>query len=310
MSEWALGKKADETVDESPRTSRPTGQWQVAWKRFKKNRAALVGLLIEGVVLFLAIFGSFIAPYPPNDISAFYKGRTREAPSWEHPMGTDYTGHDVFSQVIYGASPALQVGIGSMIISMTISILVGSIAGYYGGRTDTILMRLSEVFLVMPAFLFLVVFLKVFLTIRVAGFGLGTVVLVLGTIGWAGDARAIRAEFLRLKEFEFVTAARCLGASNWRIIFRHILPNVLHVAIVLTTMGIATNIIIEAGLSFLGFSDPNIVTWGRMISLGMEAIRGAWWQGMFPGVAIVFTVLGFNLLGDGLRDALDPRLRE
>ncbi|MDH5769964.1 MAG: ABC transporter permease, partial [Candidatus Bathyarchaeota archaeon] len=194
--------------------------------------------------------------------------------------------------------------------SMAIAILVGSIAGYYGGMIDTILMRFSEIFLVMPSFLFLIVFLKVALTVRVAGFGLGIVILVLGIIGWAGDSRAIRAEFMRLKEFEFVTAARCLGASNRRIISNHILPNVLHLIIVLMTASIATNIIIEAGLSFLGFSDPNIITWGRMISLSMEAIRGAWWQGVFPGLAIVLTVLGFNLLGDGLRDALDPRLRE
>ena len=300
----------NEATEKSARPSKPISQWGIAWRRFKKNKAALVGLFIEGIIFFMAIFGPFIAPFPPNDISAFFEGRTREAPSWGNLMGTDYTGHDVFSQVIYGASAALQVGVESSLISMAIAILVGSIAGYYGGMIDTILMRFSEIFLVMPSFLFLIVFLKVALTVRVAGFGLGIVILVLGIIGWAGDSRAIRAEFMRLKEFEFVTAARCLGASNRRIISNHILPNVLHLIIVLMTASIATNIIIEAGLSFLGFSDPNIITWGRMISLSMEAIRGAWWQGVFPGLAIVLTVLGFNLLGDGLRDALDPRLRE
>jgi len=290
--------------------AKPVSQWGIAWKRFKKNRAALVGLFIEGIILFMALFGPFIAPYPPNDISAFFEGRVREHPSWDHPMGTDYTGHDVFSQIIYGASTALQVGIGSAAFSMIIAILVGSLAGYYGGKIDTILMRFSEIFLVMPAFLFLVVLLKVALTISVAGFGLGLTIFVLGILGWAGDSRAIRAEFMRLKEEEFVTAAQCLGASNQRIIFKHILPNVLHLIIVLITSSIATNIIIEAGLSFLGFSDPNIITWGRMMAYSLEAIRGAWWQGVFPGIAIVVTVLGFNLLGDGLRDALDPRLRE
>ncbi len=299
-----------EMTKKAVKTSKPISQWGIAWKRFKKNKAALAGLFIEGIILFMAIFGPFIAPYPPNDISAFMEGRTREAPSWDHLMGTDYTGHDVFSQIIYGAAPALQVGVGAAVFSMVIAVLVGSIAGYYGGKIDTILMRFSEVFLVMPAFLFLIVLLKVAMTITVAGFGLGLTILVLGILGWAGDSRAIRAEFLKLKEYEFVTAAKCLGASNRRIIFKHILPNVLHLIIVLITSSIAINVILEAGLSFLGFSDPNIITWGRMIAYSLEAIRGAWWQGVFPGLAIVVTVLGFNILGDGLRDALDPRLRE
>jgi len=312
MTEQDLGETetTNEITGELERVSRPISQWGVAWRRFKKNRAALAGLLIEGIIFFLALFGPFIAPYPPNDISAFYQGKTRAPPSWEHLMGTDYTGHDVFSQIIYGASAALQVGLGATLISILIAVLVGSVAGYYGGKIDTVLMRFSEIFLVMPAFLFLVVFLKVFLTLRVAGFGLGTVIFVLGLLGWPGDSRAIRAEFMKLKELEFVTAAKCLGASSRQIIFKHILPNVLHLVIVLATSAIATNIIIEAGLSFLGFSDPNIITWGRMIGLTTETMRGAWWQGVFPGIAIVLTVLGFNLLGDGLRDALDPRLRE
>lgn len=305
-----MTEKEQIVEEKKGKTTKPMGQWGIAWKRFKKNRVALVGLFVEGAILFIAIFAPFIAPYPPNDISAFMAGRTREPPSWDHLMGTDYTGHDVFSQVIYGASTAIKVGFGATLVSITIAILVGSVAGYYGGKVDTILMRFSEIFLVMPTFLFLIVFLKVFLTIRVAGFGIGIVIFVLGVIGWAGDARAIRAEFIKLKEFEFVTAARCLGASSRRIIFKHLLPNVLHLVIVLTTAGIATNIIIEAGLSFLGFSDPNIITWGRMIAYSMEVIRGAWWQSVFPGIAIIITVLGFNLLGDGLRDALDPRLRE
>jgi len=259
----------------------------------------------------MAVFDVLVAPYPPNDISAFYEKESRTPPSLKHLFGTDRIGHDVFSQVIYGAENALYVGFGAAALAMSIATIIGLVAGYYGGIIDNILMRITEIFLVIPFLLILLVFLKVITSIAPSGIGgLSIVTIMIGIFSWAANARIIRGEVLRVKEQEYIEASRALGASKPRIIFKHILPNVLHTIIVLTTLMIATAILVEAGVSFLGFGDPNAITWGQQLQKASESIKEAWWEGVFPGVFITLLVLGFSLLGNGLRDALDPRLRE
>ena len=287
-------------------------QWNIAWRRFKKNKAALAGLIFIGIVVFMWLFSPIIARYPPNYLASFIQdGRIRVPPSEKYFFGTDYIGHDVFSQIVYGASAALYVGFGSAAIAMSLAIVIGLVSGYSGGLVDNLLMRLTEIFLVIPFLLILLVFLQVVTTLAPSGGGgLTTVTLIIGLFSWASNARIIRGEVLRVKQYEFIEAAKSLGASKTRIIFRHILPNVLHIVIVLTTLQIASAILVEAGISFLGFGDPNSITWGQQLQGASEAVKEAWWEGVFPGFFITLLVLGFSLLGNGLRDALDPRLRE
>lgn len=293
------------------RRSKGVSQWNIAWRRFKRNKAALAGALIIGFVIFLAAFDSLIAPYPPNATPGFYVGEARVPPSLKYLFGTDYVGKDVFSQVVYGARSALYVGFGAAAIAMSLAILIGLISGYYGGLVDNVLMRITEIFLVIPFLLILLVFLKVITAVAPAGIGgLLIVTIMIGLFSWAPNARIIRGEVLRVKESEFIEASKALGASKRRIIFRHIFPNVLHIIIVLTTLMIATAILVEAAVSFLGFGDPAAITWGQQLQKANEAVKEAWWEGVFPGLFITLLVLGFNLLGNGLRDALDPRLRE
>jgi ABC-type dipeptide/oligopeptide/nickel transport system permease subunit len=298
-------------VRNEKKRSKGVSQWNIAWRRFKKNKAALAGALIVGFVIFMAAFDWLIAPYPPNDTPGFYTGQARVPPSLKYLFGTDYLGHDVFSQVVYGARAALYVGFGSAAIAMSLAVLVGIISGYYGGFIDNLLMRITEIFLVIPFLLILLVFLKVITAITPSGVGgLSTVMIMIGVFSWAPNARIIRGEVLRVKESEFIEASEALGASKRRIMFRHIFPNVLHLIIVLTTLMIATAILVEAAVSFLGFGDPAAITWGQQLQKANEAVKEAWWEGVFPGLFITLLVLGFNLLGNGLRDALDPRLRE
>ena len=292
--------------------SRGVSQWNIAWRRFKKNKAALAGLIFIGSIAIMALFSPIIARYPPNYLASFIQEqKIRVPPSTRYLFGTDYIGHDVFSQIVYGAGNALYVGFGSAAIAMSLAIIVGLVSGYSGGLVDNILMRITEIFLVIPFLLILLVFLQVITTLAPSGAGgLTMVILIIGLFSWASNARIIRGEVLRVKQYEFIEAAKSLGASKWRIIFRHILPNVLHIVIVLTTLQIATAILVEAGISFLGFGDPNSITWGQQLQGASEAVKEAWWEGVFPGFFITLLVLGFSLLGNGLRDALDPRLRE
>ena len=294
--------------------SRGVSQWSIAWRRFKANKAALAGLIFISIVVFMAIFSPILARYPPTGSEStpgFYSGETRVPPSSKYWFGTDRVGHDVFSRVVYGAGNALYVGFGAAAIAMSLAIVVGLVSGYYGGFIDNILMRITEVFLVIPFFLILLIFLQVVNRVIPSGVGgLSIVIVMIGLFSWASNARIIRGEVLRVKNYEYIEAARSLGASKRRIIFRHILPNVLHIVIVLITLQIATAILVEAGISFLGFGDPNSITWGQQLQRANEAVKEAWWEGVFPGFFITLLVLGFSLLGNGLRDALDPRLRE
>src|SRR2546426_4307002 len=233
-------------------------QWALAWRRFKKNKAAVAGLFIVGFFGFMAAFDRIVALYPPNCIigagcppgSLDY--RPNAPPSLTNPFGRDLDGYDVYSQVVYGARSAFFVGFGAAGISMAISVLIALAAGYYGGVIDNVLMRLTEVFLVLPFLLILLVFLKVFVQLNPSGTGgLLIVVAIIGVLSWPGNARIIRGEALRIRELDFVSASRQIGASGSRILFRHLLPNTLHIIIVLTTLQVAGSILTEAGISFL-----------------------------------------------------------
>jgi len=304
---------------------RAASQWAVAWRRFRRNRAGVVGLIIVLGVVFIGIFGDFMAPYPafpnPKALQPFYNGDVRSPPSSQYLLGTDALGTDVLSDILHGTKYALYVGIVVTVITMAIAILVGSVAGYFGSWTDNILMRLTEVFLVFPSLLFILIFVRVFTlgagvgtSIGIFGvglpIGLSIVIFVLAIFNWPGSARMIRGEFLRVRELEFVEAEKALGASNRRIIFRHILPNILSSIIVVASLTIAYAILLEAGVSFLGFGDVNTMTWGQILQNNFSDMRVVWWAELFPGLAILITVFGFNLLGDGLSDALNPRLRD
>ena len=304
---------------------RSASQWAVAWRRFKRNKAGVFGLIIVLAVVFLGIFGDFLAPYPafpdPKALQPFYNGDVRSPPNSEYLMGTDALGTDVLSDILHGTKYALYVGVVVTIITMLIAIVVGAVAGYFGSWTDNILMRITEVFLVFPSLLFILIFVRVFTlgsgvgtSVNLAGLsipiGLSIVVLVLAVFNWPGSARMIRGEFLRVRELEFVEAEKALGASNRRIIFRHILPNILSSIIVVASLTIAYAILLEAGVSFLGFGDVNTMTWGQILQNNFSDMRVVWWAELFPGLAILITVFGFNLLGDGLSDALNPRLRD
>jgi ABC-type dipeptide/oligopeptide/nickel transport system permease subunit len=304
---------------------RSASQWAVAWRRFRRNKAGVAGLIIVLGVVIIGIFGDFIAPYPafpdPKALTPFYNGDVRTAPSSKYLLGTDVLGTDIFSDILHGTKYALYVGVVVTGITMAIAIVVGAVAGYFGSWVDNLLMRLTEVFLVFPSLLFILIFVRVFTLGASAGgalnllgisipIGLTIVILVLAIFNWPGDARMVRGEFLRVRELEFIEAEKALGASNKRIIFRHILPNILSSIIVVASLTVAYAILLEAGVSFLGFGDVNTMTWGQILENNFSDMRIVWWAEVFPGLAILITVFGFNLLGDGLSDALNPRLRD
>ncbi len=282
--------------------------WYESWKRFRKNKLAMLGLFMVLSIIFVAIFAPYIAPYDPyKQLIWVYGKKVRLAPpSWEHPFGTDLYGRDIFSRVIYGSRISLQIGIFATIVSLIIGIPLGAIAGYLGGWVDDIISWLINVMFAFPFLLFVLAVVAVFkepsLTI---------VYIAIGLINWASIARVVRAQFMSLREREFVEAAKALGFSNTRIIFKHILPNAMAPIIVQATLGMGTIIMIEAGLAFLGMgAQPPTPSWGLMISVGQKYLAvGKWWWSIFPGLAIVYTVLAFNFLGDGLRDALDVKLQ-
>jgi ABC-type dipeptide/oligopeptide/nickel transport system permease subunit len=304
---------------------RSASQWAVAWRRFRRNKAGVAGLVIVLFIVFIGLFGDFIAPYPaqPNQgaFAPFYRGDVRKPPSFKYLFGTSGSGTDVLSDVLHGAKYSLYIGVVVTLITMALAILIGSLAGYFAGWVDNVLMRITEVFLVVPSLLFILVLVRVFTvsssatSFSILGIvniptGLTIVTIVLAIFNWAGNARMVRGEFLRVRELEFVEAEKALGAGNMRIIFRHILPNILSSIIVVASLTIAYAILLEAGVSFLGFGDPNTITWGQILETNYQYAQGVWWGEVFPGLAILITVFGFNLLGDGLTDALNPRLKD
>jgi peptide/nickel transport system permease protein len=272
------------------------------WRAFSRNRLAVVGGAVVAVLFVLAVLAPLLAPWDPNapDTRKILIG-----PSAKHPLGTDQLGRDVLSRMLHGARVSLAVGFVSMGIAALIGILLGAAAGFHGGVIDALIMRLVDLVLVFPRF---------FLLLAVLAFvrpSIWMIMVVIGLTGWMGVARLVRAEFLSLKEREFVIWSQSIGATAFRIIWRHILPNAMAPVMVAMTLGIPAAIITESGLSFLGLGvQPPYATWGNILSEGKDAIEIAWWLSMYPGLAILVTVLSYNLLGEGIRDALDPRLRQ
>jgi ABC-type dipeptide/oligopeptide/nickel transport system permease subunit len=276
--------------------------WSDAWKRFKRNKLAVIGLgFILGLIV-VAFLADLIAPY---SITERDSGQFRVGPSADHWFGTDIIGRDVFSRVVYGSRVSLRIGIISTVISMTIGVVLGAFAGFTGGWVEGAIMRFIDVFLAIPYIILAIAVATVF------GRSENSVIIVLGFTGWLGVARIVRASFLQLKKLEYVEAAHALGFGKARIMFRHILPNALQPIIVYGTIAIGGFILSEAALSFLGVGpqDPT-PAWGLMVSQGKGDLANAPHLVFFPGMAITLTVLAFVLVGDGLRDALDPKLRE
>ncbi|MFA7351264.1 MAG: ABC transporter permease [Methylotenera sp.] len=263
------------------------------------NPLALAGFIIIVLVFLLSMLAPFIAPFDPNDINV--KAILLE-PSMQHWMGTDGLGRDVLSRMLHGGRISLLVGLVAVGISTAIGIILGAIAGFYRGWVDTFIMRLVDVMLSIPSF-FLILAVIAFLTPSIIN-----IMIVIGLTSWMGVTRLVRAEFLSLNEREFVTASRTLGAKDARLIFTHLLPNSLTPIIVSAVLGVAGAVLMESGLSFLGLGvQAPQASWGNILTDGKEYIQFAWWLSLFPGLAILITVLGYNLLGEGLRDALDPR---
>jgi ABC-type dipeptide/oligopeptide/nickel transport system permease subunit len=308
MSDSSSGSLPQKAKDTKRRRS--ATQAAVAWRRFKRNKSALIGLAIVGAFLLLGAFGPLFAAYPPRSTASLFLGQAHEAPSWAHPFGTEPTGVDVFSDSIWGTRNDLYVGLVATLIATVLGVAIGAVAGYVRSSIGAVILAIIQVFFVIPVLLLILLFARLFMLQVAAGYGLTMIVLILGLFGWSGIAFVVRGEIFRVKELEFVQAEKALGASHFRILFRHIVPNILTPVIVLATLAIAGNIITEVVISFLGFGDPNTATWGLIINDGFRYVSVYWWVSFFPGLLTVILVLGFNLLGDGLSDALNPRLRE
>ena len=270
------------------------------WRRFRRNRLAMVGLVFLVLLILAAIFAPLITPYDITDRTQEF----RASPSTDHWFGTDAIGRDVYSRVVFGARVSLRIGILATVISLLIGVTLGAVAGFFGSLTDTFITRLVDVFLAIPYVVLAVAIATVF------GRSENSVILVLGLTGWLAMSRIVRASFLSLKNLEYIEAARALGFSRARIMFRHILPNALQPIIVYGTIAVGSAILAEAALSYLGVGpqDPT-PAWGLMVSQGKGLLSNAPHLLFFPGAAIFLTVLAFVFVGDGLRDALDPKLK-
>jgi peptide/nickel transport system permease protein len=285
-------------------------------RAFLRNRIAVVGLIIVVTMVFTAVFAEQIAPHEPNRINPSLR---LSPPSAQNLLGTDHFGRDIFSRLVYGARTSLVIAFIAQSVAIAIGITLGLVSGWYGGLLDDFIMRLTDAVFAIPGLVFLIVWVAVIDPRHIIFFdvfsalGLSpkqiSIFFALGLIGWPADARMMRSQVLSLKEREFVIAARAMGASGFRIMLHHLLPNAVAPSIVLASLGIAGAILAESTLSFLGLGVqiPN-PSWGTMVDEGRNYFTNAWWYAIFPGATIMITVLGFNFVGDGLRDALDPRL--
>ena len=272
-----------------------------ALRRLSRNPLAIAGAAVILFFLVMALFPKFFSEHDPNRIDIL---RILDPPSARHLLGTDDLGRDVLARMVYGARISLSVGFVAESIAIGIGLIVGLFAGYYGGRADAVLMRFVDIMLCFPSF-FLILSVVAFI-----GPSIWNIMFIIGITGWMGVARLVRAETLSLKERDFVTAAMAQGVGAARIMFRHILPNTLAPILVAATLGVAGAILVESSLSFLGIGvQPPTPSWGNILTAGKDNIEFAWWLSLFPGLAIFLTVLGYNLLGEGIRDAVDPRLK-
>ncbi|MFO8150617.1 MAG: ABC transporter permease [Trueperaceae bacterium] len=271
------------------------------WRQFRRHRTGVFGLAVVVVLVLVAVLAPWLAPTDPFTTSR----AALEPPGTPgHLLGTDHLGRDVLSGVIWGARVSLIVGLAAAFTATVIGILVGAVAGYVGGWADELLMRVTELFQIIPRFVLALIVVAFF------GSGLVNLILVIGILSWPQTARLVRSQFLRHRTLPYVDGARVVGMRAWRIIFVEILPNVLAPVIVVASLDIAQAILLEASLGFFGLGDPNLRSWGGMLNTAQQYVRTAWWMSVFPGVAISLAVLGFNLVGDGLNEATDPRLRE
>ncbi|MCX5720118.1 MAG: ABC transporter permease [Nitrospirae bacterium] len=271
-------------------------------KRFSKNKLSVIGVVTVFLLITVSLCAPLIAPYNPTAIDVH---NVLSPPDKQHLLGTDELGRDVLSRIIWGSRISLKVGFIAVGIAIMIGIVTGSIAGFYGGKVDALLMRFVDIMLAFPTFFLILA------VIAILEPNIFTIMVVIGITSWMDVARLVRAEFLTLKETDFVSAAKAVGVSDKRLMFRHILPNALSPVFVAATFGVAGAILIESSLSFLGLGvQPPEPSWGNILTSGKDNIEVAWWLSLYPGLAILITVLSYNLVGEGLRDALDPRLWE
>jgi peptide/nickel transport system permease protein len=270
------------------------------WRRYRKNRGAVVGLVLVFLIVAIAVAGPYFHPVDPFDMV----GRPYSPPFGEFPLGTDVSGRDILAGLIRGAPVSLLIGVVASLVATLIGVALGAVAGYYGGFVDDALMRTTEFFLTIPSFILAVVIVAIFSPTVVS------ITAAIAAVSWPSVARLVRGEFIAQREREYVQASRALGMPDWEIILVQILPNALAPVIVVSTLMVATAILTESGLSFLGLGDPNHVSWGYMIGVARTALRVAWWMTAIPGLMIVVAVIAINLAGEGLNDALNPKLRE
>ncbi len=274
--------------------------WREAWRVFRANKAAMLGLAILSVIIGVMVLGPSIYGVAPFDIvSAPFTPPFTQPSAW---LGTDYLGRDVLAGVLVGGRATVLVGLAAATLAVTIGVSIGALAGFFGGWVDSALSRVTELFQVLPALLFAMVLVTLFTP------SLTVVVFAIGVVAWTGTARLARAEFMRLRHLEYANAARAMGAGPLRLMLREILPNALPPLIVSATLIVGSAILFEAGLSFLGLSDANVMSWGLMIGSNRRNILECWWAVTFPGAAIFLTVLAVSLIGDGLNDAFNPKL--
>lgn len=292
----ANSSKKDEKVH---RPSRATRLF-IVWRKLRKSELAIAGLGITLFMSMVALLSPIISPYRLDDYRS-----SNQPPSMDHVLGTDSLGRDMLSLIMHGARISIYVGVGAVIVELIIGLSIGMIAGYFGGIIDEILMRITDVIFSLPTLMMLLLAISMF-----QARGIDIILIIMGALGWPFMARVVRSEYLSLKEATYVEAARSMGASSWRIIIRHILPNILSVIIVLATMDIPWFILYEATLTYLGFGDPMSSSWGVLLQRGYDSMTSSPWIMATPGLALLITSLGFNLLGDGLRDALDIKVRE
>ncbi|UCG51891.1 MAG: ABC transporter permease [Candidatus Latescibacterota bacterium] len=270
-------------------------------RQIVSQKNGLIGLFLGLLVLVSAVFAPLVSPYDPYKINM---AESLSPPSLSHPLGTDVFGRDVLSRMVYGARISMEVSVLSRLLSLLVGTLLGLIAGYFGGRLDNLVMRCADVTLAYPGLLLLIA------VMAAVGPSLTSLIVALGVVGWAGVARIVRAQVLSIKEREFVLAVRSLGGQSGRILFRHLLPNCVSQLIVIFSMGLGMGVMAESSMSFLGLgAQPPLPSWGSMISAGLDYLRVAPWLSLAPGIGITLAVLGFNLLGDAFRDALDPKLK-
>jgi peptide/nickel transport system permease protein len=281
-----------------PKVEHPTVE---ALRMFLRSPTAIIGMVMLLLIIAVSVAGPWVYPADPFEIKVAPLTPPFTEDAW---LGSDYLGRDVLTTLIYGGRATLLVGAFAALLSVVIGITLGAMAGYYGGKVDAVLMRLTEFFQVLPALLFAMVVVTLF------GPTLLTVTLAIGIVSWTGTARLTRAEFMKYRGLEFVRAERAIGAKDARIIWKVILPNALPPLIVSATLAVGAAILFEAGLSFLGLGDPNQMSWGLMIGSSQQYVLSSWWAVTFPGIAIFLTVLAVSLIGDGLNDALNPKLRE